>query len=63
MQSTFMNNHPSDISVEAPAFSGLQGARVLLVEDVEFNIMLAENMLRLWNATVDVPADASNGWI
>src|SRR5688572_6697343 len=60
MQSTFMNNQPSDISVEAPDFSGLTGARVLLVEDVEFNVMLAENMLKLWNATVEV---AVNGMI
>jgi signal transduction histidine kinase/ActR/RegA family two-component response regulator len=36
----------------------LQGIRVLLVEDVEFNIMVAEKMLNSWNAKVDI---AENG--
>jgi CheY-like chemotaxis protein len=54
-------NHLQTVSpVEEPGFSGLRGARVLLVEDVEFNIMIAENMLNLWKVTVDV---AINGMI
>ena len=36
----------------------LHGARVLLVEDVEFNIQMAEKMLQNWNAVVDI---AENG--
>jgi signal transduction histidine kinase/CheY-like chemotaxis protein len=36
----------------------LHGIRVLLVEDVEFNVMVAEKMLHSWNARVDV---AENG--
>ena len=36
----------------------LQGIKVLLVEDVEFNVMVAEKMLHSWNACVDV---AENG--
>jgi signal transduction histidine kinase/CheY-like chemotaxis protein len=36
----------------------LEGIRILLVEDVEFNVMVAEAMLTKWKATVEV---ASNG--
>ena len=38
--------------------NNLGGIRVLLVEDVEFNVMVAQKMLSNWNATVDV---AENG--
>lgn len=38
----------------------LNGARILLVEDVEFNVKVAERMLNNWNAVVDV---AENGMI
>lgn len=36
----------------------LAGVRILLVEDVEFNVMVAEKMLSNWNAKVEV---AENG--
>jgi signal transduction histidine kinase/CheY-like chemotaxis protein len=36
----------------------LTGTRILLVEDVEFNVMVAQRMLRNWHATVD---HAENG--
>jgi signal transduction histidine kinase/ActR/RegA family two-component response regulator len=36
----------------------LSGTRILLVEDVEFNVMVAQRMLRNWHATVD---HAENG--
>jgi CheY-like chemotaxis protein len=36
----------------------LGGIRILLVEDVEYNVMIAEKMLTSWNARVDV---AENG--
>ena len=32
----------------------LKGVKVLLVEDVEFNVIVAEKMLKSWNATVEV---------
>jgi signal transduction histidine kinase/CheY-like chemotaxis protein len=38
----------------------LQGVKVLLVEDVVFNVMVAERLLKKWNAEVDV---ANNGQI
>jgi signal transduction histidine kinase len=38
----------------------LQGIKILLVEDVEFNIMVAEKMLQNWNAIVEI---AGNGKI
>ncbi len=38
----------------------LKGARILLVEDVEFNVRVAEKMLQNWKATVDV---AENGLV
>ena len=40
--------------------SDLNGLRILLVEDVEFNIFVAEMMLKNWNAHVD---KAENGFI
>ena len=36
------------------------GTKILLVEDVEFNVMVAEMMLKNWNATVEC---APNGKI
>jgi hypothetical protein len=36
----------------------LKGIRILLVEDVEFNVVVAEKMLSGWNALVDI---AENG--
>ncbi len=39
----------------------LQGIRVLLVEDVEFNIMVAEKMLHSWNAKVDIAENGLEG--
>lgn len=38
----------------------LSGKKILLVEDVEFNIMVAQRMLKNWNAEVDL---AENGAI
>ena len=38
----------------------LMGTKILLVEDVEFNVMVAEMMLKNWNATVEC---APNGKI
>ena len=38
----------------------MNGLRILLVEDVEFNIFVAEMMLKNWNAEVD---KAENGFI
>jgi CheY-like chemotaxis protein len=32
----------------------LGGLKILLVEDVEFNVLVAEKMLRIWNAVVEV---------
>jgi signal transduction histidine kinase len=32
----------------------LGGLKVLLVEDVEFNVLVAEKMLKIWNAVVEV---------
>jgi CheY-like chemotaxis protein len=48
-------NKPSQ--TDAPDLAGL---KVLLVEDVEFNIMVAEKMLQNWNAVVEI---AGNGKI
>jgi signal transduction histidine kinase len=36
----------------------LGGLKILLVEDVEFNVLVAEKMLKIWNAAVDI---SSNG--
>ena len=38
----------------------MNGLRILLVEDVSFNVMVAEKMLQNWNSTVDL---AQNGAI
>lgn len=43
-----------------PEKDGLSGVKVLLVEDVEFNVLVAEKMLNSWNAEVEV---AENGLI
>lgn len=40
--------------------SNLNGVKVLLVEDVEFNVLVAEKMLTNWNASVEL---AENGLI
>jgi signal transduction histidine kinase len=37
----------------------LQGVKVLLVEDVEFNVLVAQKMLKNWNAKIEV---AENGF-
>jgi CheY-like chemotaxis protein len=47
------------VVVEAPQQSSfhngdLGGVKVLLVEDVEFNVLVAEKMLKIWNAVVEV---------
>jgi len=39
----------------------LGGIRVLLVEDVEFNIVMAEKMLMSWNASVDIAENGKEG--
>lgn len=39
----------------------LQGIKVLVVEDVEFNIMVAEKMLHSWNAKVDIAENGKEG--
>jgi len=39
----------------------LNGIRVLLVEDVEFNIMVAEKMLQSWKARVDIAENGLEG--
>ena len=44
--------------VHGPNHEDLSGIRILLVEDVEFNVLVAEKMLSNWNAKVDV---AENG--
>ncbi len=51
------------IVLEDPQQSSFQngdlgGLKILLVEDVEFNVLVAEKMLKIWNAAVDV---SSNG--
>ena len=45
------------LNFEAP---NLNKIHILLVEDVDFNVLVAEKMLQNWNATVDV---ANNGEI
>lgn len=45
------------LNYDAP---NLNGIHILLVEDVDFNVMVAEKMLQNWNATVDI---AHNGEI
>ena len=42
------------------AKNSLDGIRVLLVEDVEFNVMVAQKMLLNWNAKVDVAENGLN---
>lgn len=39
----------------------LQNIRILLVEDVEFNIVMAEKMLQSWNARVDIAENGALG--
>ncbi|MCW3113370.1 MAG: hybrid sensor histidine kinase/response regulator [Segetibacter sp.] len=46
--------------LQVPAKRDLHGIEVLLVEDVEFNVFVAKNMLQNWNAKVEV---AENGLI
>jgi signal transduction histidine kinase/ActR/RegA family two-component response regulator len=45
-------------AVSAPEKNGLSGIKILLVEDVEFNVLVAEKILTNWNAEVEV---AENG--
>ncbi len=51
-----------DIEELKPSFNSgkadMKGLRILLVEDVSFNVMVAEKMLQNWNAKVEV---AQNG--
>ena len=50
---------PSEIKPENGGIkNNLHGIKILLVEDVEFNVMVAQKMLTNWNARVDV---AENG--
>ncbi len=49
-----------EASVEVASKTDLNGISVLLVEDVEFNIFVAEMMLNNWNAKVD---KAENGQV
>jgi len=46
--------------VHGPNHEDLSGIKILLVEDVEFNVLVAEKMLSNWNAKVDV---AENGLV
>jgi len=55
-----MNSPQPRSHTEPSSFNDLAGISVLLVEDVEFNIMVAEKMITNWKATVDV---AENGVI
>ncbi len=48
----------TETNIEVDGKSDLNGISVLLVEDVEFNIFVAEMMLNNWNAVVD---KAENG--
>jgi signal transduction histidine kinase/CheY-like chemotaxis protein len=50
--------HPQKEKLRHVTEKTLEGIHVLLVEDVEFNVMVAEAMLNKWQATVEV---ASNG--
>jgi CheY-like chemotaxis protein/anti-sigma regulatory factor (Ser/Thr protein kinase) len=47
------------VEVEDPQQSSflkgdLSGVKILLVEDVEFNVLVAEKMLKIWNAVVEI---------
>lgn len=54
----------ADTVVASPAHhrasTDLKGVSVLLVEDVEFNVMVAEKMLTNWNAKVEVAENELN---
>jgi signal transduction histidine kinase/ActR/RegA family two-component response regulator len=40
---------------QSPFLKGdLSGVKILLVEDVEFNVLVAEKMLKIWNAVVEI---------
>lgn len=54
---SILEENKSFLNLDKPNLNGLQ---ILLVEDVEFNVMVAEKMLQNWNAVVDV---ANNGEI
>ena len=52
------NTKAEETNIQVANKTDLNGIRVLLVEDVEFNIFVAEMMLNNWNAKVD---KAENG--
>jgi len=52
------NTKAEETNIQVSNKTDLNGIRVLLVEDVEFNIFVAEMMLNNWNAKVD---KAENG--
>jgi CheY-like chemotaxis protein len=54
---TLQDENTNVQNTDAPDLSNIH---ILLVEDVEFNIMVAEKMLQNWKATVDI---ANNGEI
>lgn len=60
----FKKNTSEELQEAKPVFGlnkmDMSGLRILLVEDVAFNIMVAEKMLQNWNAKVDL---ANNGAI
>lgn len=58
---TFKKGKQEVQQLQSPAgMNDLSGIKVLLVEDVEFNIMVAKKMITNWNGAVDV---AENGAI
>ena len=48
-------------SKEAKYIKDLQGARILLVEDIDTNQMIAKKFLNLWNADVTIAANGLEG--
>lgn len=54
---TVAQDESKSVITDAP---DLKGLKILLVEDMEFNIMVAEKMLQNWNAVVEI---AGNGKI
>jgi signal transduction histidine kinase/CheY-like chemotaxis protein len=54
---SYQEENKSSLNFDKPNLNGMQ---ILLVEDVEFNVMVAEKMLQNWNAVVEV---ANNGEI
>ena len=60
----FKRNSTEEVHEAKPVFGlkkmDMSGLKILLVEDVAFNVMVAEKMLQNWNAVVDL---ANNGAI